>query len=104
MPRIEAGLRAGLEPLRGEPGVADVRDQVAEVVPEAAAITRIGTPALDVRAGVLAQLRRHGVSGTLVGGCTYEDPALYSFRRDATTGRQAALIVLRHDDRARGAQ
>ena len=25
VPRIEAGLRAGLEPLRGEPGVADVR-------------------------------------------------------------------------------
>lgn len=77
---------------------ADVRDQVAEVVPEAAATTRIGTPALDVRAGVLAQLLRHGVTGILVGGCTYEDPSLYSFRRDATTGRQAAVIIMREDD------
>ena len=25
MPRIEAGLRAGLEPLRGRPGIRDVR-------------------------------------------------------------------------------
>lgn len=83
---------------------ADVRDQVADVVPEAAATTRIGTPALDVRAGVLAQLRRHGVSGTLVGGCTYEEPALFSYRRDATTGRQAAVIIMRDDDRARGHQ
>jgi polyphenol oxidase len=74
---------------------AEVRDQVADIVPEAAALTRSGTPAVDVRAGVLAQLRRHGVAGTLVGGCTFEDPALYSYRRDVTTGRLGAVIVLR---------
>lgn len=76
---------------------AQVRDEVADSVPEAAALTRTGTPAVDVRAGVLAQLRRHGVIGELIGGCTFEDPALYSYRRESTTGRQAGVIVMRED-------
>jgi len=73
----------------------EVRDQVAAVVPEAAAVTRAGTAAIDVRAGVLAQLRRHAVAGVLVGGCTFEDPTLYSYRRESPTGRQAGVIVVR---------
>jgi YfiH family protein len=73
----------------------EVRAEVAGVVPEAFSQTRAGTPAVDVRAAVLAQLARHGIVGELVGGCTYEDPDLYSFRRDPVTGRQAAAIVLR---------
>lgn len=73
----------------------EVRDEVADQVPEAAASTRAGTPAVDVRGGVLAQLRRHGIDGELIGGCTFEDPHLYSYRRDTTTGRQAGVIVLR---------
>lgn len=76
---------------------AQVRDEVADQVPEAAALTRAGTPAVDVRAGVLAQLRRHGIEGELIGGCTFEDPHLYSFRRDTTTGRQAGVIVMREE-------
>lgn len=74
---------------------AEVRDEVAAVVPEASAFTRSGTPAVDVRAGVLAQLARRGVTGEVVGGCTYEDPHLYSFRRAPVTGRQVGAIVLR---------
>ena len=73
----------------------EVRDEVADQVPEAAASTRAGTPAVDVRGGVLAQLRRHGIDGELIGGCTFEGPHLYSYRRDTTTGRQAGVIVLR---------
>ena len=73
----------------------EVREEVADQVPEAAASTRAGTPAVDVRGGVLAQLRRHGIDGELIGGCTFEDPHLYSYRRDTTTGRQAGVIVLR---------
>lgn len=76
---------------------AEVRDEVALEVPEAAATTRVGTPALDVRAGVLAQLRRRGITGELVGGCTFEDAQLYSYRRDTTTGRQAGVIVMREE-------
>jgi YfiH family protein len=73
----------------------EVRAEVSAVVPEAYARTRIGTPAVDVRAGVLAQLARHGITGELVGGCTFEDPDLYSYRRDQVTGRQVGAIVLR---------
>lgn len=75
----------------------EVRAEVADQVPEAAATTRAGTPAVDVRAGVLAQLRRHGIDGELIGGCTFEDPRLYSYRRDTTTGRQAGVIVMREE-------
>lgn len=73
----------------------EVIDEVMRVVPEAAAQTRAGTPAVDVRAGILTQLARYGVSATLVGGCTYEGPHLYSYRRDGVTGRQAGVIVMR---------
>lgn len=73
----------------------EVRAEVTSAAPEAYAHTRVGTPAVDVRAGVLAQLARRGISAELVGGCTYEDERLYSFRRDPVTGRQAGVIVLR---------
>ncbi len=73
----------------------EVRAEVAAAAPEAFAQTRTGTPAVDVRAGVTAQLARRGVAAEIVGGCTFEDPHLYSYRRDAVTGRQAGVIVLR---------
>jgi YfiH family protein len=73
----------------------EVLEEVMRVVPEAAALTREGTPAVDVRAGVVAQLAGRGISAELVGNCTYEDPHLYSYRRDGVTGRQVGVIVLR---------
>lgn len=73
----------------------EVRAQVAAVAPEAFATTRAGTAAVDVRAAVAAQLTRRGVAAEFVGGCTFEDPLLYSYRREPVTGRQAAVIVLR---------
>jgi len=49
--------------------------------------------ALDIRAGVIDQLKRAGVAVVrLVGGCTLEDPACFSYRRDERTGRMAALV------------
>ena len=73
----------------------EVRAEVCDAAPEAYAITRSGTPAVDVRAGVAAQLLHRGVSAEIVGGCTFESADLYSFRRDPVTGRQAGVIVLR---------
>ena len=68
-------------------------DEVCAVVPQAAARTRDGRPALDIAAGVAAQLAAHDVEvARHVGGCTREDPSLFSYRRDAVTGRQAALV------------
>jgi YfiH family protein len=72
---------------------ADMRAQVAAVAPQAAATATSGRPALDLRAGLLAQLRAAGVAGwTVMPQCTAESPEYYSFRRDGTTGRFAGLV------------
>ncbi len=73
---------------------AQMRADVAERVPESWATSRTGTPALDVAAGVEAQLRRGGTEVIRVEGCTVEDPSLYSYRRDRTSGRFAGLVWL----------
>ena len=75
-----------------------MRDEVAEVVPQARSATSWGTPALDLGAGVRAQLQAapEVVEVVDVGRCTIEDPALYSYRRDgALAGRHAGLIWVR---------
>ena len=74
---------------------ARLRDRVAAVVPEAGCSTRAGTPGIDIRAGVAAQLASAGVRQ--VSGdhrCTAESPELFSYRRDGSTGRFAGLIWL----------
>ncbi len=74
---------------------AAMREEVAERVPEAWAETSWGTPALDIGAGVEAQLAAVGVEVTRVDGCTREDSSLHSYRRDgAAAGRFAGLVWL----------
>jgi polyphenol oxidase len=70
-----------------------VAQEVVAAVPAAAARSRAGRPAVDVAAGVAAQLAELGVDVVRrVGGCTREDPALFSYRRDRVTGRQAVIV------------
>ncbi|WP_242585883.1 peptidoglycan editing factor PgeF [Streptomyces sp. MST-110588] len=73
-----------------------MRAEVAETVPQAWATTRRGTPAVDVVAGVGAQL---AAAGVLVREhshiCTRESADHFSYRRDRTTGRQASYVWLR---------
>ena len=76
-------------------------DEVAALVPATRARTRQGTPALDLAAGVLAQLGAAGVRTRQVPGCTRELGDLYSHRRGAPTGRFAA-VIRRHDSGPRG--
>ncbi|GIH71005.1 peptidoglycan editing factor PgeF [Sphaerimonospora thailandensis] len=72
---------------------AELRDRVAARVPETWAVTRRGTPALDLRAGIAAQLGRAGVADVRHDGrCTIETPDLYSYRRERDTGRFAGYI------------
>lgn len=72
---------------------AELRDEVEAAVPGTAAETSSGTPALDIRAGVLAQLRAGGLrQWSVMSQCTAESPHLYSYRRDGTTGRFAGLV------------
>lgn len=74
---------------------AELREEVTALVPESWAETSWGTPALDLGAGVEAQLAAAGVAVTRVGGCTREDPALHSYRRDGVdAGRLAGLVWL----------
>lgn len=70
-----------------------LRSEVVARVPETCAQTRTGRPALDLPAGVLAELTRAGVRQTSrMATCTVEDPAYYSYRRDRVTGRFAGFI------------
>jgi purine-nucleoside/S-methyl-5'-thioadenosine phosphorylase / adenosine deaminase len=68
---------------------------VARAVPEAWATTSWGTPAVDVTAGVRAQLARFGVEMCEKSHiCTLESADCFSYRRDRTTGRLAGYVWL----------
>lgn len=74
---------------------AELRDEVAQVVPAAYARTRAGTPALDLPAAVTAQLRDLGVARVeRVEICTLESADLFSHRREGVTGRLACTAWL----------
>lgn len=76
----------------------ELRTEVAATVPAAMATTSWGTPALDLGAGVRAQLEDAGVEVVDVSRCTRESPDLYSYRRDGhQAGRLAGLVRLRED-------
>lgn len=75
---------------------AAMAEEVAALVPETRSRTSWGTPALDLGAGVRAQLAAHDVAAESVGGCTLEDPRYHSYRRDgAAAGRLAGLVWIR---------
>jgi len=72
---------------------AAMQAEVAARVPEAVSTTSWGTPALDIAAGVRAQLEARGVGVVDVAACTRESADLYSYRRDGNrAGRFAGLI------------
>ncbi|MGW7547746.1 peptidoglycan editing factor PgeF [Streptomyces sp. NPDC054770] len=72
-----------------------MRAEVAAVEPTAHAETSWGTPAVDVSAGVHAQLARAGVHDRAQSPvCTLESDDHFSYRRDRTTGRLAGYVWL----------
>ena len=76
---------------------AAMRDEVAALVPESRSETSWGTPALDLGAGVRAQLADAGVSDVReVGVCTREDAAWPSFRRDGDAATRFAGVIWSH--------
>jgi polyphenol oxidase len=74
---------------------AEMRDEVAVMLPEAWSITRQDTPALDLRAAITSQLGKAGV-GEIIHDtrCTIESADLFSHRREGTTGRFAGYVWL----------
>ncbi|MEU8141955.1 peptidoglycan editing factor PgeF [Nonomuraea sp. NPDC048901] len=104
---VEAMTAKGAEPARMValigPGAcgrcyevpADLRERVASRVPETWSTTSWDTPALDLRAGIEAQLRTAGVADVRHDArCTIESQELYSHRREQPGGRFAGLIWL----------
>jgi hypothetical protein len=77
---------------------AEMRAEVAAVVPTSAATSARGRPALDLVAGAEAILRRAGVEQVRRSGvCTMSDERFYSYRREGLTGRFAGVVMLDHD-------
>ncbi|MGV9453849.1 peptidoglycan editing factor PgeF [Streptomyces sp. NPDC003635] len=73
----------------------EMRAEVSAVEPAAFAETSWGTPAVDVTAGVQAQLDRLGVRDREQSPvCTRESGDHFSYRRDRTTGRLAGYVWL----------
>ncbi|MFF0227775.1 peptidoglycan editing factor PgeF [Streptomyces sp. NPDC004629] len=72
-----------------------MRADVSAVEPAAHSETSWGTPAVDVSAGVHAQLDRLGVRDRAQSPvCTLESGDHFSYRRDRTTGRLAGYVWL----------
>jgi len=72
----------------------EMRAEVTQLVPESFSETSWGTPALDLGAGVRAQLAAVGVEVVHdTGVCTREDPAWPSYRRDGTAATRFAGVV-----------
>ncbi|GAA4806272.1 peptidoglycan editing factor PgeF [Actinomycetospora chlora] len=71
---------------------AAMRDEVEAALPGSASTTRVGTPGLDLRAGLRRRLAELGVTRVDTDGrCTFEDDQLFSHRRAQPTGRLAGV-------------
>ncbi|WP_086729019.1 peptidoglycan editing factor PgeF [Streptomyces carpinensis] len=100
---VELGAEPGRIVARTGPAVcgrcyevpAEMRAEVAAVEPAAHSETSWGTPAVDVSAGVHAQLERLGVRDREQSPvCTRESMDHFSYRRDRSTGRLAGYVWL----------
>ncbi|MEJ2870868.1 peptidoglycan editing factor PgeF [Actinomycetospora sp. OC33-EN08] len=79
---------------------AAMRDEVEAALPGSAGTTRVGTPSLDLRAGLVRQLGDEGVLKIDADGrCTFEDDQLFSHRRARPTGRLAGVTWWEYDRR-----
>jgi YfiH family protein len=77
---------------------ADLQQEVAALVPEARSTTSWGTPALDLGAGVRAQLHDAGIEDVrVVDACTREDPSWPSYRRDGAAATRFAGVIWSHE-------
>ena len=72
---------------------AAMADDVESALPGSRTTTSAGTPGLDLRAGIVCQLKTLGVTAIDVDPrCTVEDTNLFSHRRGAPTGRLASVV------------
>jgi hypothetical protein len=86
--------RAAIGPSIG-PCCYEVGEEVRSAIGDRASRTTFGTPSVDLWSAVAAHLSDLDVWRSDV--CTYEDQALWSYRRDATKERQVAVAWLPED-------
>jgi YfiH family protein len=73
----------------------DIFDEVVKSHPATASQTHLGSPALDLVAGLISDLNELGIHKIAnQTRCTFEDEDLFSYRRSTVTGRQAGLVWL----------
>lgn len=91
---LRAVLGPCIHPERYEFGAELLERLVTRFGTDVAAVTREGTPALDIPAAVRIALQSAGVDVLDdVGICTASSADYFSYRRDGATGRQAMLVV-----------
>lgn len=78
--------------------VDEGRARQVEAVSPSAVFESQGKFGIDIALGVVSQLADLGVVAIASGICTHESKNHFSFRRDGTTGRQGAAIVLRKNE------
>lgn len=71
-----------------------MQQEVVAIHPASLSTTSKGTPALDLPAGLIAELIAQGLTFEASPICTQEDPLYYSHRRDNPTGRFAGVVSL----------
>ena len=72
----------------------EMQQEVVSAHPRALSTTSKGTPALDLSAGLIADLVSEGVSYDASLICTMEELLYYSHRRNNPTGRFAGIVSL----------
>ena len=71
-----------------------MQQEVVATHPASLSTTYKGTPALDLPAGLIAELIAQGLTYEASPICTQEDPLYFSHRRDNPTGRFAGVVSL----------
>ena len=71
-----------------------MQQEVVATHPASLSTTYQGTPALDLPAGLIAELIAQGLTYEASPICTQEDPLYFSHRRDNPTGRFAGVVSL----------
>ncbi len=71
-----------------------MQQEVVATHPASLSTSYQGTPALDLPAGLIAELIAQGLTYEASPICTQEDPLYFSHRRDNPTGRFAGVVSL----------
>lgn len=78
----------------GADRIEELRGSADAKTAEAACLRLADGWHIDVGAGVRTQLTQLGIRCSSIDRCTFEDPELFSYRRDRVTGRHGVLVAM----------